>query len=293
MPEPSRTFLELPAEYTGLDARYVVFPIVYEGTVCFRKGTGQGPERILAVSDQMEYIDEETCIEFWKPGIRTLSPLPPEPTPCREMETIYERAVQEDLFAENRFPIILGGEHSLTAPIVRAAAEKYPDLSVLQFDAHSDLRDSFPPGGRDSHASVMRRVLEITSRLVQVGIRSFSEEDLISCPEQVKRFITPAMLDEDLDAVISLILKRLTGPVYLTIDIDAFDPAIAPGVGTPEPGGITWRQITKILRAVFSERKVIGADIVETAPIPGQVITEFLAARLVAKLMVYDQAPSN
>ncbi|MGI5831772.1 MAG: agmatinase [Thermoguttaceae bacterium] len=293
MPEPSRTFLELPAEYTGLDARYVVFPIVYEGTVCFRKGTGQGPERILAVSDQMEYIDEETCIEFWKPGIRTLSPLPPEPTPCREMETIYERAVQEDLFAENRFPIILGGEHSLTAPIVRAAAEKYPDLSVLQFDAHSDLRDSFPPGGRDSHASVMRRVLEITPRLVQVGIRSFSEEDLISCPEQVKRFITPAMLDEDLDAVISLILKRLTGPVYLTIDIDAFDPAIAPGVGTPEPGGITWRQITKILRAVFSERKVIGADIVETAPIPGQVITEFLAARLVAKLMVYDQAPSN
>lgn len=293
MPEPSRTFLELPAEYTGLDARYVVFPIVYEGTVCFRKGTGQGPERILAVSDQMEYIDEETCIEFWKPGIRTLSPLPPEPTPCREMETIYERVVQEDLFAENRFPIILGGEHSLTAPIVRAAAEKYPDLSVLQFDAHSDLRDSFPPGGRDSHASVMRRVLEITSRLVQVGIRSFSEEDLISCPEQVKRFITPAMLDEDLDAVISLILKRLTGPVYLTIDIDAFDPAIAPGVGTPEPGGITWRQITKILRAVFSERKVIGADIVETAPIPGQVITEFLAARLVAKLMVYDQAPSN
>ncbi len=293
MNKQSATFLELPSEYTGEHARYVIFPVPFEGTVCFEKGTANGPRRILEVSDQMEYIDEETLIEFWKPGIRTLAPLPAEPTPRAEMEAIYARAKQESLFAEGRFPITLGGEHSITAPLLRAAAETYPELSILQFDAHSDLRDSFPPGGRDSHASVMRRALEITPNLVQVGVRSFSEEDLISCPEQVRRFITPARLEDDFDAALAEIISRLSENVYITIDMDVFDPSSAPGVGTPEPGGLSWRQITKILRAVFKTKKVIGADVVETAPIPGQVVTEFLAARLVAKLMTYDQTAAD
>ena len=293
MNKQSATFLELPPEYTGEHALYVIFPVPFEGTVCFEKGTANGPRRILEVSDQMEYIDEETLIEFWKPGIRTLAPLPAEPTPRAEMEAIYARAKQESLFAEGRFPITLGGEHSITVPLLRAAAETYPELSILQFDAHSDLRDSFPPGGRDSHASVMRRALEITPNLVQVGVRSFSEEDLISCPEQVKRFITPARLEDDFDAALAEIISRLSENVYITIDMDVFDPSSAPGVGTPEPGGLSWRQITKILRAVFKTKKVIGADVVETAPIPGQVVTEFLAARLVAKLMTYDQAAAD
>ncbi len=293
MKDQNATFLELPPEYTGETSRYVILPIPYEGTVCFEKGTAAGPERILAVSDQMEYIDEETFIEFWKPGIRTLKPLTPEPTPRAEMEAIYKRAKKESIFSEGRMPITLGGEHSITAPLLRAAAETYSDLSVLQFDAHSDLRESFPPGGRDSHASVMRRALEITPNLVQVGIRSFSEEDLSVCPDRVRRFITPSQIEDDFDAALTEITGRLSDKVYITIDIDAFDPAFAPGVGTPEPGGLTWRQITKILRAVFQAKKVIGADVVETAPIPGQVVTEFLAARLVAKLMVYDQAASR
>ena len=293
MSKPNAAFLELPPEYTGEKARYLIFPVPYEGTVCFEKGTAAGPQRILAVSDQMEYIDEETLIEFWKPGIRTLEFLSPEPTPHDEMEAIYSRAVGEKLFAEGRMPITLGGEHSITAPLLRAAAGTYPDFSVLQFDAHSDLRESFPPGGRDSHASVMRQALEITPNLVQVGIRSFSEEDLVSCPEQVRRFITPARLEDDFDAALTEIISRLSDRVYVTIDMDAFDPSFAPGVGTPEPGGLSWRQITKILRTVFRTKTVIGADVVETAPISGQVVTEFLAARLVAKLMVYDQAASR
>ena len=293
MNKQSAIFLELPPEYTGEHARYVIFPVPFEGTVCFEKGTANGPRRILEVSDQMEYIDEETLIEFWKPGIRTLAPLPAEPTPRGEMEAIYARAKRESLFAEGRFPITLGGEHSITAPLLRAAAETYPELSILQFDAHSDLRESFPPGGRDSHASVMRRALEITPNLVQVGIRSFSEEDLVSCPEQVRRFITPARLEDDFDAALAEVIVRLSEKVYITIDMDVFDPAFAPGVGTPEPGGLSWRQICRILRTVFREKKVIGADVVETAPIPGQVVTEFLAARLIAKLMAYDQAASR
>ncbi|MBO7726552.1 MAG: agmatinase [Thermoguttaceae bacterium] len=293
MNKQSAIFLELPPEYTGEHARYVIFPVPFEGTVCFEKGTANGPRRILEVSDQMEYIDEETLIEFWKPGIRTLAPLPAEPTPRGEMEAIYARAKRESLFAEGRFPITLGGEHSITAPLLRAAAETYPELSILQFDAHSDLRESFPPGGRDSHASVMRRALEITPNLVQVGIRSFSEEDLVSCPEQVRRFITPARLEDDFDAALAEVIVRLSEKVYITIDMDVFDPAFAPGVGTPEPGGLSWRQICRILRTVFREKIVIGADVVETAPITGQVVTEFLAARLIAKLMAYDQAASR
>ncbi len=293
MSKLNATFLELPPEYTGESARYVIFPVPYEGTVCFEKGTAAGPERILAVSDQMEYIDEETLIEFWKPGIRTLTPLTAEPAPRTEMEAVYKRAKEENLFSGGRLPVTLGGEHSITAPLLLAVAETYPEFSVLQFDAHSDLRESFPPGGRDSHASVMRRALEITPNLVQVGIRSFSEEDLVSCPEQVRRFITPARLEDDFDATLAEIISRLSEKVYITIDMDVFDPSFAPGVGTPEPGGLSWRQVTKILRAVFCAKKVIGADIVETAPIPGQVVTEFLAARLIAKLMVYDQAASR
>lgn len=283
------TFLNLPEEYTGKNARYVIFPVPYEGTVCFEKGTENGPQQILAVSDQMEYIDEETLCEFWRPGIRTLSPLPPQPTPREEIEAIEQRILDEDLFKKDRFPIMLGGEHSVTAPMVKAAASRYSDLSVLQFDAHSDLRDSFPPGGKDSHASVMRRVLEITPNLVQIGIRSFSEEDLVSCPNRVKNFITPVMVEDDFEKVLCTILTRLTGTVYITIDMDVFDPAFAPGVGTPEPGGLTWRQVTRILRRVFAEKTVVGADVVETAPVPGSVVTEFLAARLTAKLMTYHQ----
>lgn len=286
----TETFLELPPEFCGASSRYRIFPIPYEGTVCFEKGTADGPARILAVSDQMEYLDEETLCEFYRPGILTLPPLPPESTPVREMAAVEKGVREANLFGDGVFPIILGGEHSVTASIVRVAAERFASLSVLQFDAHSDLRDSFPPGGRESHASVMRRVLDVTPNLVQVGIRSFSEEDLAASPEYVKNFITPPMIEENLDGAIETILSRLTDPVYVTIDMDVFDPSAAPGVGTPEPGGLSWRQVTRILRRVFAEKRVIGADVVETAPLAGSVVTEFLAARLVAKLMVYDQA---
>ena len=285
---PIGRFLEIPEEFRSPASRFRILPIPYEGTVCFERGTAEGPRRILAVSDQMEYLDEETFCEFYRPGILTLPAIEPEETPEAEMEAIRRAVLEDRLFEDGFFPMILGGEHSVTAPVVRVAAEKYPDLSVLQFDAHSDLRDAFPPGGKNSHASVMRRVLEVVPTIVQVGIRSFSEEDPVHCPQQVKNFITPIMVEEDFSGALETILTRLTDHVYVTIDMYAFDPSIAPGVGTPEPGGLTWRQITRILRAVFREKRVVGADVVETAPLPGSVVTEFLAARLVAKIMTYD-----
>lgn len=289
----SPTFFNLPGPYHGDNAYFKILPVPYEGTVCFERGTALGPERICAVSDQMEYIDEESHREFWRRGIQTLPPVTigesslDEALPEEVMARVARAA--DGLFSEESFPIILGGEHSITAPVVRAARKVYPNLSVLQFDAHSDLRDSFPPGGKHSHASVMRRVLEITPHLAQVGIRSFCETDLVECPEQVQRFITPVMLEENFDDSLARIIDFLTDVVYITFDMDAFDPAIAPGVGTPEPGGLTWRQVMNILRRVFAAKRVVGADIVETMPLGGNfVTTEFLAARLAAKIMNFQ-----
>lgn len=282
------TFFNLPISYRGENAYFKILPVPYEGTVCFEHGTAMGPERICAVSDQMEYIDEESRREFWRRGIETLAPVAVDGLSPEEVMEKIAGAVR-GLFGVERFPIILGGEHSITAPVVRAAREVYPQISVLQFDAHSDLRDSFPPGGKYSHASVMRRVLEITPKLTQVGIRSFCETDLVECPEQVQRFITPVMLENDFDESIKRILDSLTDTVYITFDMDAFDPAAAPGVGTPEPGGLTWRQVMNILRQVFAAKSVIGADVVETMPLGGNfVTTEFLAARLVGKIMNFQ-----
>ncbi len=289
---PKKTFFHLPDEYTDQNtARFHVLPIPYEGTVCFMQGTVNGPDAILDVSDQLEHIDEVLQNEYYRTGIATYPTVPTAETPAEQMICVYDAV--RPLFQPGRFPIILGGEHSITPPIVRAAAEVYPNLSVLQFDAHADLRDEFT-GGKFSHASAMRRVLEITPHLTQVGIRSYSEEELRECPRQIENLITVPMLETEsgLRNAIRKILDSLTETVYITFDIDAFDPAFAPATGTPEPGGMTWRQATAILYEVSREKNVIGADVVEVAPYRnGNITTEFLAARLVGKIMAYNEKP--
>jgi len=285
-----KPFFNLPPELTDPQtARFHIVPIPYEGTVCFMRGTANGPDGILDVSDQMERIDEVLQNEYWRAGIATYSPIPSAETPAEQAIRIYDAV--RPFFQPEKFPIFLGGEHSITPPIVRAAAERYKNLSVLQFDAHADLRDEFT-GGKYSHASAMRRVLEITPCLTQVGIRSYSAEELRECPEQIANLITVPMLETEtgLRNAIEKILDRLTDTVYLTFDIDAFDLAIAPATGTPEPGGMTWRQATTILHEVSRAKNVIGADVVEVAPFQnGNIITEFLAARLVGKIMAYNE----
>jgi agmatinase len=283
-----KNFFDLPAELCDpKTARYLILPIPYEGTVCFLSGTIKGPEAVLAVSDQMEHFDEELLIDFTQHGIATLPPIPPADTPEEEFERIYSTVKRYDFFRTGRFPIILGGEHSITPPVVRAVSEIYENLSVLQFDAHADLRDSYT-GGRYSHASAMRRVLDWTPHLVQVGIRSFCEEEYRDCPERIERILTPKMITENIRESLDRILCGLTEHVYITFDVDVFDPSFAPGTGTPEPGGLDWHQVTGILRKICATKKIVGADIVETSPLGGRnVITEFLAARLLAKIITY------
>ena len=282
------TFFQLPQRRSDPEtARFLVVPIPYEGTVCFMPGTANAPEVILAVSDQVEHFDEETLCDFTEYGVATLAPIPSAGTPEEQYRRIYETIKFHNIFRPERLPIILGGEHSITPPIVQVASETYPELSVLQFDAHADLRNEYL-GCRYSHASAMRRVLEHTPHLVQVGVRSFSGEEYHDCPQYIERLITPLMLEQDFSYCIDRILAGLTENVYITIDIDALDPSEAPGTGTPEPGGMRYRQLTAILKKVCVEKNVVGGDIVEVSPLGnGNVVTEFLAARLAAKLMAY------
>jgi len=236
----------------------------------------------------MEHFDEELLCDFTRYGIATFPPISPADTPEQEYDRIYQTVKQESYFQTDKFPIFLGGEHSITPPIVRAAAERYGTISVVQFDAHADLRDAYT-GGKFSHASAMRRVLEITPNLVQVGIRSFSEEEHLDCPQRIAALITPRMLMQNTERCIENVLDSLTEQVYITVDIDVFDPAFAPGTGTPEPGGLDWFQVTNILRRVCETKNVVGADVVEVSPLGGNnVVTEFLAARLVGKMIAYS-----
>ena len=280
------SFLDLPGERTDLAAaRYVVLPVPYEGTVTYATGTAAGPAAILHASAQVEWFDEELLGEFCQRGIATAEAVAPAPTPEEQLRRV--RAAAEPIVRAGKFLLALGGEHSIAAATVQAAADHHGEISVLQLDAHADLRDSYD-GTKHSHACVMRRVLERTGRIAQVGIRNVSLEEYESCRRQADNFITPQMADEDprwIDKTLALLGEK----VYVTIDMDAFDPSEAPGVGTPEPGGLHWRQVTALLRRVCAERQVVAADVVETRPIPPSNVTEFLAARLAYKIIAYTQ----
>ena len=280
------SFLDLEGGYTDLStASYVVLPIPYEGTATYMRGTAQGPEAVIEASQQVELFDEELRREFHGAGVATLPAVAPADDPETQMERV--KAAAEEQVRLGKFLLSLGGEHSITAPLVRAVSDAHGPVSVLQIDAHADLRDSYG-GTRFSHACVMRRVLEVTERICQVGVRSFSREEVEACSDQIAKLITLAAVRSDPDWLERAL--ALLGPtVYVTVDMDGLDPSIAPGVGTPEPGGLTWQEVTGLLRRVCAERNVVAADIVEVRPIPPNHVTEFVAARLACKIIAYTQ----
>jgi len=279
-------FLDLSAPLSDCAAaRYVVLPAPYGGTVCYKSGTEAGPAAVLAASAQVELFDEELGGEFVEAGIATHASVTPAPAADGSLPDLRDAA--EKLFAAGKFVLSLGGEHTITTALVAAARQDHPDLCVLQIDAHADLRDSYQGTGY-SHACVMRRLLEMGCAICQVGVRSYSLEEAQACGRQVERFITPGVIESD-PQWIDRVLDRLAGRVYVTLDMDALDPSIAPGVGTPEPGGLSWRQVRCLLRRVCSERQVVGADIVEVRPLADHHVTEFVAARLAYKIIAYTQ----
>ena len=286
MTSPNDGFLELGCSPDAIgDVRYAILPVPYEGTVTYLPGTAAGPNAIIRASRQVESFDEELLVPLADAGITTLPPVKPAADPGTQMHRVHQRV--SDVLAAGKFLLALGGEHSITVPIMQAAAQQHTDLSVLQIDAHADLRDSYA-GTKLSHACVMRRVLETTPHICQVGVRSFSREEYADCGDRIDRLVTPELVRCDA-SWIERALDLLTDTVYVTVDMDGFDPAVAPGVGTPEPGGLMWHEVTALLRHVCAGKRVVAADIVETRPLPANHITEFNAARLACKIIAYTQ----
>jgi agmatinase len=264
-------------------ARVVILPVPLDRTTSYVPGTRNGPHEILVASSHMELWDEETGTDVHSVGIFTL---PEMEFPFATMEEVMQeiRRVVDEIVRRDKFPVVLGGEHSITAPVVAACASKYPGLSVLQIDAHADLRESFM-GTPLNHACAMRRVLEY-ARTTQVGIRSLSPEEAAVAPTLATEIFYDFNMRQH-DDWIERIVESLSETVYITIDCDGFDPAIMPAVGTPEPGGLTWYEALTLLRRVIESRRVVGCDIVELCPLPGNVAPNFLCARLIYKILTY------
>ncbi|MFQ5424057.1 MAG: agmatinase [Phycisphaerae bacterium] len=268
-------------------ARYAILPIPYDATVTFQSGTRHGPRAVITASRQVEDFDDEYGREFYPCGIATLDPLAIDAAGPSQMHDRVYRAARR-VVRDGKFLIGLGGEHSITSGLVRAVRSKHKRLSVLQIDAHADLRDRYE-GSRFSHACVMRRVLDLGVPIVPVGIRNYSLAEHRFMKRSGFRPITARETRENPDWIMQAV-ESLTPNVYVTIDIDGFDPAHAPGTGTPEPGGLDWYQVTDLLKATAMERTIVGADVVEVMPLPGSVQTEFLAAKLIYKLIAHIEA---
>ena len=265
------------------DARVVILPIPLDRTTSYVAGTRSGPHEILVASSHMELWDEETGTDVHTIGIATL---PEMEFPFDSLEEVMAeiRRVTTEIVARGKFPVILGGEHSITAPVVAAVAERHPGLSVLQIDAHADQRDSYM-GTPNNHACAMRRVLD-HARTTQVGIRSLSPDEAAAIPSLNTTIFYDYNMRKD-PQWIEKVCDTLGETVYISIDCDGLDPAIMPAVGTPEPGGLSWYETLALLRRVFETKTVVGFDVVELCPIPGIVAPNFLVAKLVYKMLSY------
>ncbi|MBI4543556.1 MAG: agmatinase [Gemmatimonadetes bacterium] len=282
---PPRNFLGLaPADADPKTAGVLILPVPYEATTSYQGGARNGPRAILDASRAVELYDHELDDEPYRVGVATLpevclSAAGPQAA-LAELGQEYARLV-----SDGRFVIMLGGEHSISGPaILEHAARGASRLSVLQLDAHADLRDEWE-GTPFSHACVMRRVLDEVI-LVQVGIRALSIEERALMRS---REIT-AVFAEEITAGerwMDRVLAALGAEVYVTVDVDYFDPSLVPAAGTPEPGGGTWYPTLRLLRRLFAEKRVVAADVVELAPIPGMAAPDFLVAKLVYKLIGY------
>ena len=280
---PPRSFAGLsPQAAAFAKAKVVVLPVPYDGTTEFKSGAREGPQAIIDASPYLELYDAELDREISEVGIHTLPEVQPHMgSPELMVERVYR--IAKGLLDRNKLIAMLGGEHLLTLGMVKAYKEKYRKLSVLQLDAHADLRDQYQ-GTKYSNACVMRRVWELCP-VVQVGVRSFSlEERQFMQQQKIERFYAEAATSPDF---VSRVVSKLTPQVYVSIDLDVFDPSIMPAVGTPEPGGMSWQQVLELLRAVGAEKKIVGFDLTELCPREGPTSCAYLAAKLAYKMMGY------
>ncbi len=274
-------FLEKNADFD--EAKVCILPVSYEGTVCFRKGTSYGPKALLYGSREVEeYVPELGCEligEKFPEGFSVLPQIEGDGKKSEDVILEVKTQTQKILNAE-KFPVIIGGEHSISIGSFSAIVEKYPNTSILQIDAHADLRDEFE-GDTHSHACAMRRMMERAKSGVQIGVRSLSSEcaQYIHTNRNIRSWGKTFEIEE--------VLNALETNVYLSIDLDGFDPSEVPGVGTPCPGGLSWDTGLELLKEIARHKRIVGFDIVELAPIKGQVVSELFAANLLYKLVTY------
>ena len=281
---PPRNFAGISPPYSDWEnSRVVVLPVPYDSTTDWRSGARDGPRAIIDASRYLELYDLELKREIYRVGIHTLPEIQPDMTSPENMtQRVY--TVARELLDKNKTLLMLGGEHSLTLGMVKAYRERHQALSVLQLDAHADLRDSYL-GTRFSHATVMRRVCELCP-IVPVGIRSLSEEEHRFIDEAGIKPVYANGLILARDSI-NHIIATLSNEVYITIDLDVLDPSIMSAVGTPEPGGIGWYELLNLLREVARSKRIVGFDLVELCPDEGPRSCAFLAAKLAYKLIGY------
>ena len=291
-----KQFIGSEANSTYAEAKVVILPIPYEKTTTYRQGCQNAPEAIITASDQLEAYDIELGLEVCQQtGIYTTKAIAstkvnPDLSPEAMIDIV--RSKISTLIADGKFIIALGGEHSITAGIVRAYQQHFSQpFTVVQIDAHGDMRHTYE-GSIYNHACVMRRVLDLQLPTLPVGIRSICLEEAELIEQQQIPVVWAKDIYRDSQWCERAIASIATEKVFLTIDLDGLDPSLMPGVGTPEPGGLNWYELTKFLRLLFAKHQVIGCDVMELSPTSDSVVSEFTAAKLIYKLIGYSQSPN-
>ncbi|NRA74131.1 MAG: agmatinase [Rickettsiales bacterium] len=279
----------MTTNFLGIDKKFseyknsksVILPIPFDKTASWGKGAAEGPQAIIEASQYLELYDIESNSEPYKEGIFTAKPVI-----ANSSKTMIDEGHKKTLsfLQDNKFVITLGGDHSISIGPIFAHQEFFKDISILHFDAHTDMRDSYEDN-KLSHACAMARAKERVSNIVSVGIRSMDKSELPYLKKE-KLFLASDICCNS-NNWIEKIVKQLGEKVYLSFDLDAFDPSIMPATGTPEPGGLGWYQVIQLMEAVCKERKLIGMDIVELAPIANNKAPNFLAAKLIYKILSY------
>jgi agmatinase len=269
---------EVVYDYAG--SGIIIMPVPYDGTSTWLKGSDKGPDAIMEASVNLEFYDVETATEVHKKGIHTIDPVLEKSSPDALVRAVHEKTLW--LLKEKKFPVIVGGNHTVSIGAIRAFSDYYSDLSVLQLDAHADLRQEYE-GSRLNHACVMARARE-SAPIVQVGLRSMSADELDYADKE--RIFWSHELYYNKKLYLNA-CNKLTENVYVTIDLDVFNPSLMPSTGTPEPGGPDYFELTHFLRDVAGKKNIVGFDVVELCPSPVNKVPDFVAAKVIYQMLSY------
>lgn len=274
-----KNYAGIPDKYARIDeAKVVLIPVPYDGTSTWQKGADKGPDAFLDASENMELYDIETRSEVYKKGIYLAPAVTENSSPEKMVEAVYKTT--KNYIKQDKFVTLFGGEHSISIGSIKAFNESFEDLTVVQIDAHADLRPEYE-GSKCNHACAVHEASN-TTNLLQVGIRSMDVSELDHMDENQVYFAHDLYDDWQEDAI-----GQMTPNVFISIDLDAFDPSIMPSTGTPEPGGLFWYETLEFLKMMFKKKNVVGFDIVELCPNPNEKSSDFLAAKLYYKMLSY------